>query len=73
MDAKDQHKRVAKTERAWATEALKDAQYNKQQAKRDLSMGNIVLAHMHQREAGWDTMWMNRRLRIARAEQKKSR
>lgn len=63
---KREHAAIARTERHWAADALKDARYNCTQARRDFHTGNRLLGEMHEREANWDVWWAQRRLRIAR-------
>lgn len=43
MNLRQQHKRIAATEKRWAADALRDAKYNAAQAKRDYRQGNRAL------------------------------
>ena len=67
MDIADQRHRVAKIQRTWAKLAFNDEQYNLQQAARDRTMGNNILAEMHEHEAEIDHRWGMRRLRSAKS------
>jgi hypothetical protein len=66
MNTRDQHRMVARTERAWAASAFRDEHSNLIAAHEDAKKGNRVLQHMHEQEAGWDRFWGKRRLGIAR-------
>ena len=70
MKTKDQHLRVAKQERIWAAQALRDAKYNRAQGKRCATQGNMVLARNYQQEARWDEFWASRRQKIANRQEK---
>jgi hypothetical protein len=50
MEPKRQHKEAARIEKRWETEARKDAIYNKTQARRDQTIGDHILEHLHNRE-----------------------
>jgi hypothetical protein len=65
MNVQDQQKRAAQIQRTWAKLAFNDEEYNLKQAARDRSMGNNVLAEMHEHEAAIDRYWGNRRLKSA--------
>ena len=60
-----QRKVVAAQERRWAAQAFRDEKYNRAQAKRARTNGNVVIARQHEQEARWDHWWGCRRMRLA--------
>lgn len=70
MNARDQHRMVARTERHWAADAFRDEHSNLIAAHEDAKKGNHVLQHMHEQEANWDHFWGERRMRIARKNER---
>lgn len=67
MNPQDQLKQALKIKRRWATDALNDAKYNQKQAERDKTMGNFILARMHQQEANVARYWWVRRIKELKA------
>ena len=65
MNTRQQRDLIAKDQRQWAAQALRDARSNKRNAQRNRKKGNYVLARQLDQESRWDTFWGKRRLRIA--------
>ena len=72
LSVKKQRKQIAKTERYWATLARKEGKSNRRAAQRYEALGEHVLAAQMFQEARWDDWWANRRLGIARVNEKKA-
>jgi hypothetical protein len=70
MNARDQHRRIVTTERHFRTDALADARTFHRDAQYDRKHHNYVLAAWHEREAGWDMFWANRRQGIVKKNQR---
>ena len=73
MKRRDEHKRVAKQERIWAAQAFRDAKYNYRQEEAQEKLKNNVLAANYRKEYHWDIFWRNRRLKIARMNERSGR
>jgi hypothetical protein len=73
MKRREEHKRIAKQERFWAAQALRDAKYNHKQEERMEALKNNVLAANYRKEYRWDIWWRNRRLKIARMNERMGR
>jgi hypothetical protein len=66
----EQHLHIAHIQRHWASDAMRDANYNKNQAKLFKSKGKLILAQMYQTEYEWCIFWYNRRIRIVEKHEK---
>jgi len=63
----EQLRRAASTQMRWSTLAHKEGRYNAQQAARDRTMGNDVLAQFHENEAKIDQVFSDYRRSNAEA------
>ena len=62
------YRQIARNQRLWATLAKRDEKYNRGRAR---VVRSPVLKRSYLQEARWDQFWANRRLRIARAAEKR--
>jgi len=70
LDVRNQHRHIGTLQKKWAADALRDAKYNLHRALIERKAGNTTLARGYEQEAKWDMQWRNKRLRIAKREER---
>jgi hypothetical protein len=63
----DPHHKIATLQKHWADNAIKDEQYNLHRAS---EVKSPVLRNAYLQEARWDKWWADRRLGIAKKEER---
>jgi hypothetical protein len=70
MRKSDQHKQIARVERRDAKLARKEGASNLRNAQINRQKRNFILARQQSQEARWDDWWANRRLGIAKRQER---